>query len=156
MCVSVWRVSRLENRHPYRGYAIWPPNSLDKTATLFLILDRCVEFWGPKWWIFECMQRNRHFSKKITHVSHKITTFLWNLPLSTIRDLNLEFSNLFKELTNTYRKSMTPIKDSRSDPLILSTKRPLHFWSLIGMSISDAPQIHSFSSNHTYGGFVIL
>ena len=86
------------------------------------------------------MQRNRHFSKKNTHVSHKITTFLWNLPLSTIRDLNLEFSNLFKELTNTYRKSMTSIKDSRSDPLILSTKRPLHFWSLIGMSISEAPK----------------
>ena len=48
--------------------------------------------------------------------------------------------NFFKELTNTYRKSMTPIKDSRSDPLILSTKRALHFWSSIGMLISDAPQ----------------
>ena len=35
---------------------------------------------------------------------------------------------------------MTPIEDSRSDPQILSTKRPLHFWSSIGVSISEAPK----------------
>ena len=49
----------------------------------------------------------------------------------------------FRELTNAYRKSMTPIEDARSDPLILSTKQPLHFWSSIGVSNSE-PQKVSF------------
>ena len=37
-------------------------------------------------------------------------------------------------------KSTTPIEDTRSDPQILSTKRPLHFWSSIGVSNSEAPK----------------
>ena len=93
---------------PYRGFAIWPSNSLDKTATPCLILDRGVDFWSPNGRIFKCMQRNHNF---------------------------------FKELTNAYKKSMTPIQDSWSDPQILWTKRPLHFWSLIGVSISEAPKV---------------
>ena len=46
----------------------------------------------------------------------------------------------FTELTNAYRKSTTPIKDPRSDPWILSTKQPLHFWSSIGVSIPGPPK----------------
>ena len=222
---------------PYRGFAIWPSNSLDETATPFLILDRGVHFWGPKSWIFKCMQRNRHFCRKLNNVSYKIITFLWKSIDSDactprVRDLTLEFPwgnhpsisdpwegwrflkpqmqnfrmyaasimqnhyfslkihrfasfhhyrgsaiwpsnslnkttipclildrgvdfwspndrifecmqrnhNFFKELTNAYRKSTTPIKDSRSDPQILSTKRPRHFASSIGVSISEAPK----------------
>ena len=104
---------------PYRGSAIWPSNSLDKTATPFLILDRGVEFWGSKGRIFQCMQRNRHFFKKLTNVSHKIHTFLW------------------KSIDS---RAGTPIKDLRSDLRILSTKQPLHFWSSIGISISEPPK----------------
>ena len=101
------KIHGFSSLHPYRGSAIWPSNSLDKTATPCLILDRGVDFWSPNGRIFECMQRNHNF---------------------------------FKELTNAYKKSMTPIEDSWSDPQILSTKRPLHFWSSIGVSISEAPK----------------
>ena len=36
-------------------------------------------------------------------------------------------------------QAYTPIDDPRSQSRILSTKQPLHVWSLIGASISDAP-----------------
>ena len=49
-------------------------------------------------------------------------------------------NNFFKELTNVYRKSMTPIEDWRSEPRILSTKLPLNFASAIGVSIFKAPK----------------
>ena len=100
--------ARLKIDDPYRRSAIWPSNSLDKTATPFLILDRGVEFWGPKSWIFKCMQRNRHFSKKINvcitqnqYFSIKIHGFSSWHPYrgsaispsnSRIRDVTLEFS----------------------------------------------------------------
>lgn len=50
-------------------------------------------------------------------------------------------NNLIKELTNVYRKSMTPIEDWRSEPWILPTKLPLNFASAIGASIFKAPKI---------------
>jgi len=59
--------------HPYRRFATWPSNSLDKTAIQFLILDRGVDFWGPKSIIFECMQQNLYFFTKLRNVSWKIT-----------------------------------------------------------------------------------
>ena len=105
--------------HPQiRGYAMWPSNSFDETATAFRILDRGVEFWGPKTKIFECMQRNRHFFWNLTNVSNKIITFLWQ---------------------SIDSQACTPIQDPWSDVRILSTKRPLHVWSSIGVSISEAP-----------------
>ena len=51
--------------------AIWPSNSLDETATPFLILDRALDFWNPKSRIFECMQRNRYCFRKLTSVYRK-------------------------------------------------------------------------------------
>ena len=64
--------------HPQiRGYAMWPSNSLNETASPFRILDRGVDFWGPKSKIFECMQRNRHFFWNLTNVLRKTITFLW-------------------------------------------------------------------------------
>ena len=178
--ICVWVPGFVKSATPYRGYAIWPSNSLDKTATPFLILDRGVEFWRSKSWIFECMQRNCYFFQNLTNVSRKINTFPWKsmdsqacTPIEDpgsaiwpsnsldktatpfrILDRGVDFwspngrifecmqrnHNFFKELTNAYKKSMTPIQDSWSDPQILSTKRPLHFWSLIGVSISEAPK----------------
>ena len=101
------KIHGFSSLHPYRESAIWFSNSLDKTGTSFLILDRGVDFWSPNDRIFECLQRNHNF---------------------------------FTELTKAYMKSMTPIEDSRPDSWILSTKQPLHFWSSIGVSISEAPK----------------
>ena len=71
------KIHGFSSLHPYRGSAIWPSNSLDKTATPFLILDRGVEFWASKSNIFECMQRNRNFFRKLTNVLCRINIFLW-------------------------------------------------------------------------------
>ena len=110
--------------HPHPGSVIWCSNSHDETAAPCLILDRGVDFWSPNGRIFKCMQRNRHFFTKLTNISRKISTCLW--------------------------KSMdspagTPIEDPRSDPRILSTNWPLHFWSLIGVSNSEVPKIEFFN-----------
>ena len=129
------KIHRFSSLRLHRGSAIWCSNSLDKTAIPFLIFDRGVEFWPSKSRIFECMQRNRHFFGKLTNVSCKITTFLW------------------KSMDS---QACTPIEDPRSDPQILLTKQPLHVWSSIGVSISEAPtaefsnvcsEITTFSEN---------
>ena len=75
--------------------AIWPSNSLDKTATPILILDRDVDSWDSKSKIFECMQRNLHFFISLTNVSCKSITFSWKSIDSQVA---------------------TPIEDLRSDP----------------------------------------
>ena len=55
------------------------------------------------------------------------------------------FLNVCSEIITFYLKSIhsqacTPINDSESNPRILSMKQPLHFWSSIGVSISEAPK----------------
>ena len=91
------------------GFVIWYSNSLDEMPTPFLILNRGVEFWASKNRIFKCLQRNRHFCRKLTNVSRKITTFPWKHRFSSLRPYGQWF-----------------------DPRLLSTKRPFHFWSSIG------------------------
>ena len=113
------KINGFSSLHPYQGSAIWRSNSLDKTATPFLILDRRLDFWSSKSWIFWYMQRNPHFLRKLTNVSRKITTFLW------------------KSIDS---QASTPIEDPRSDLRILSTKQPLHFRSSIGVSIPGPPK----------------
>ena len=106
-----------EMNDPYQKFAIWPFNSLDETATPFLILDRDVHFWRPPSKMIECMQRNHHFFKKCLNVLCKISTFLWK-PIAS--------------------QATTPTEDSWHDSWVLLTKWPLHFWFLIGVSVSEA------------------
>ena len=112
------KIHRFSTYHPYAGFVVWCSNSLDETATPLCILDRGVDFWGPKSKIFECMQRNRHSFWNLTNVSSKIITFLWQ---------------------SIDSQACTRIQDPWSDVRILLTKRPLHVWSSIGVSISEAP-----------------
>ena len=100
-------------------FVIWYSNSVDEMTTPFLILDRGVELWGSKSRIFECMQWNHHFFRKLIHVLCKIITFSKN---------------------HLILKLAPHIEDPRSDPRILSTRRPLHYASSIGVSISEAPK----------------
>ena len=62
--------------HPYRRFATWPSNSLDKMAIQFRILDRGVDFWGPKSIIFECMQQNINFFIELRNVLREIINFV--------------------------------------------------------------------------------
>ena len=82
--------------HPYRRFATWPSNSHDKTAIQFRILDRGVDFWGPKSIIFECMQQNDYFFIELTNVSWKNTTF----------DDLFEFCRLFEKIDD-FLQSLT-------------------------------------------------
>ena len=120
-----------EINDPYPGFMIGPSNSLDKTATSFLILDRGVDFWGPKSKIFVCMQRNHYFFRKLTNVSNKIFTFQW------------------KSMDS---QAGTPIEDPRSDPQILLTKQPLHYTFSIGVSISEAAKAKFRCMQRLFGG----
>ena len=119
---------------PYRRSAIWPSNSLDKTATPFLILDRGVDFWGPKSRIFKCMQRNRHFFRKLTSVSHKIITFLWKSIDSDactprVRDLTLEFPRGNHPSISDPREGWRFLKPQMQNFRMYAAKTELFHWN---------------------------
>ena len=114
--------------------------------------------------IDECIKQNHDFSMKIhrfssVHPHWRFVIWCSNsldetatqlrildrgvdflCPESRIFECMQRNHNFFIELTNAYKKSMTPIEDSRSDPQIPLTKRPLHFGSVTGVSVSEASQ----------------
>ena len=111
-----WCVWVSEIKAPYRASVMWLSFSADRTAIPCLILNEGLKPQKHHFWMYAA--KSLLFQKIDKYIMQNQYLSFTRYPLSF--------------------KFAPHIKDSQSEPCMLSRKRPLHYASLIGVSIAEA------------------